>query len=122
MKRKGIYLTELEQRLHELREQAKKFAAAEAERVYLEHFRKSKLAMLMKRVQQEQGLETVNAQEREALASTEYQQVLEGLRDATKIAEENRWLLRISMQGSSLWQTQEATKRAEMVAYNTPNN
>lgn len=110
-------MSDLEKRLHELREQAKKFAAAEADRVYLEHFRKSKIAILMKKYQRDLGLETVNAQEREALADPEYLEVLDGLKEATKIAEENRWLLRIAMQGSSLWQTQEATKRAELQGY-----
>lgn len=110
-------MSDLERRLHELREQAKKFAEAEAERVYLEHFRKSKLAILMKKYQRELGLETVNAQEREALADKEYLEVLEGLKEATRVAEENRWMLRIAMQGSSLWQTQQATLRAEMQGY-----
>jgi len=107
----------LERRLTELREQAKIYAKAKSEQVYLEHFRKSKLAILMKQLAKEQRLETVNAQEREALAHPDYLQVLEGLREATEIAEREGWLLKIAMQGSSLWQTQEATKRAEIAAY-----
>jgi len=107
----------LERRLTELREQAKIYAKAKAEQVYLEHFRKSKLAILMKQLAKEQRLETVNAQEREALAHPDYLQVLEGLKEATEIAEREGWLLKIAMQGSSLWQTQEATKRAEIAAY-----
>jgi hypothetical protein len=107
----------LENRLHDLREQAKTYAKAQADRVYLEHYRKSKLAILMKQIHREQQLEAVNAQEREALAHPDYLAVLDGLREATEIAEREGWMLRIAMQGSSLWQTQEATKRAEIQAY-----
>ena len=109
---------ELEARLHELREQAAIYSEAEAQRSYLNHFRKSKLAMLMKDAEVK-GFSTVAAQEREARAHPEYLQLLEGLREATKVAEKNRWLLNIAMRGSSLYQTQQATLRAEMQAYNS---
>jgi len=108
---------ELEARLDELREQAKKYSVAEAERTYIENFKKSKLAMLMKVAERELGLTTVNAQEREARTHPEYLELLDGLRTATQIAEENKWLLNIAMRGSSLYQTQQATRRAEMTAY-----
>lgn len=107
----------VEKRLHELREQAKVYAKAEAERTYLEHFRHSKLAILMKEVQANTGLTTVSAQEREARSDPEYIKILEALRDATEIAEREGWLLRIAMRGSSLYQTAEATKRAELQGY-----
>jgi hypothetical protein len=107
---------QLEQRLQELREQADRYAKAHSQRIYLDHYRKSKLAMLMK-YYAAKGFDTVNAQEREARTHPEYLEVLDGLRDATEVAEKEGWHLRIAMQGSSLWQTQEATKRAEMQAY-----
>jgi len=110
---------ELEARLDELRQQARAFAKAEAERTYLENFKKSKLAMLMKIAERELGISAVNAQEREARTHPEYLELLDGLRTATEIAEENKWLLNIAMRGSSLYQTQQATKRAEIQAYNT---
>lgn len=106
---------QLEARLQELRDQAKLYADAEAERTYLEHFRPAKLAMLMKTY--ERDYSTVAAQDREARAHPEYIKLLEGLREATGVAEYNKWLLQIAMRGSSLYQTQEATKRAEMQAY-----
>ena len=108
---------ELEARLQELRDQAKAFAKAEADRVYIENFKKSKLAMLMKDAEKTLGISAVNAQEREARTNPEYLELLEGLREATAIAEENKWLLQIAMRGSSLYQTQQATRRAEMTAY-----
>ena len=109
----------LEARLQELRDQAVLFAQAEAERTYLEHYRHSKLAILMKEAEIEKGLSAVNAQEREARAHPEYIQLLEDLKTATEIAEKNKWFLNIAMRGSSLYQTQEATKRAEMQGYNS---
>ena len=108
---------ELETRLDELRQQARAYAAAEADRIYIENFKKSKLAMLMKVAERELGLTAVNSQEREARTHPEYLELLDGLREATKIAEENKWLLQIAMRGSSLYQTQQATKRVEMAAY-----
>lgn len=106
----------LEQRLHELRQQAELYAEAKSQRVYLDHWRKAKLAMLMRDFAK-QGIDTVNAQEREARCHPDYHVILEALREAVKIEEREGWHLRIAMQGSSLWQTQEATKRAEIKAY-----
>jgi hypothetical protein len=110
----------LEKRLEELRAQARLYADAEAERTYLENFKHTKLALLMKQV--EGRYSTVAAQEREARAHPEYQELLEGLKEATRIAEYNKWLLQIAMRGSSLYQTQEATKRAEIQAYKGPSS
>lgn len=107
---------QLEKRLQELRDQADVYAKAKADQVYLDHYRKSKLAMLMRDFAR-QGFDTVNAQEREARCHPEYLEILDGLREATEVAEREGWHLRIAMQGSSLWQSMEATKRAEMQAY-----
>ena len=110
----------LEQRLQKLRDQAKIYAEAEAERTYLENFRHSKLAILMKEFAAHHS--TVAAQEREARAHPEYLELLHGLKEATEVAEYNKWLLQIAMRGSSLYQTQEATKRAEIQAYNSQSS
>ena len=108
----------LEARLEELRQQAVDYSEAEAQRTYLNHFRKSKLAMLMKDAEVS-GVTVISAQERNARAHPEYLELLQGLREATKLAEKNKWLLNIAMRGSSLYQTQQATLRAEIAAYNT---
>ena len=78
--------------------------------------------MLMKVAERELGLTTVNAQEREARTSPEYLELLDGLKEATQIAEENKWLLQIAMRGSSLYQTQQATRRAEIAAYGSQDS
>ena len=106
----------LEKRLTELREQATLYAEAEAQRSYLDNYKHSKLALLMKDAEVA-GAKSVAAQEREARAHPEYIELLGALRDATEIAEKNKWFLNIAMRGSSLYQTQQATLRAEMNAY-----
>ena len=106
----------LERRLTELRDQATQYAEAEAKRGYLENFKHSKLAILMKEAEVS-GIKTVAAQEREARAHPDYLQILDALKHATETAEKNKWLLRIALQGSSLYQTQQANLRAEVKAY-----
>lgn len=105
----------IESRLTELRQLAKEYAEAQAQRDYLDEFKKSKLAMLMKRF--EAQFPTAAAQEREARAHQEYIDLLDGLRVATEKAEFARWRLKIAEMGAGLWQTRESTKRAEMIAY-----
>ena len=92
---------------------AAEFSKAESERVYLDHFRKSKLAILMKEAEQK-GHTTSAAQEREARANPEYLELLKGLQSATEIAEYAKWKLKNEHMGASLFQTQQANRRAEM--------
>ena len=106
----------IEKRLHELREVAGRYADAKAKKEYLEHFRKSKKAILMKQMES-LGFNTLAAQEREALASLEYLQLLDGLREATREAERLRWELEIARIGSELWRTQQANQRIERKGY-----
>jgi hypothetical protein len=88
---------------------SKKFAKAKAERVYLEEYRKSLKAILMKR-----SLETaVNAQEREAYSDPEYLQLLLGLREAVEIEEKLRWDLIGAQARVEIWRTEQANNRAE---------
>ena len=108
----------IERRLHELRETAKKYAKAEAERVHLEEFKKSKLAILMADAER-RGVSAVNAQEREARAHPEYLALLEGLKAAVEEAEKLYWDLQIARMGAGLWQTKQANIRSERKAYGT---
>lgn len=107
----------IEKRLHELRQIAGQYAQAKATQQYLDHFRKSKLAILMKQFAA-QGFKTTAAQEREARATPEYITLLEGLRDATREAERLYWELQIARTGAELWRTQQSNLRAERKAYN----
>ena len=86
----------------------KKFAKAKAERVYLEEYRKSLKAILMKR-----SLEnTVNAQEREAYSDPEYTQHLKALQAAVETEEEIKWGLIAAQARIEVFRTQSANDRA----------
>lgn len=106
----------IERRMQELRETAGAFAKAYAQKEYLEEFRKSKLALLMKDAEVA-GFSTAAAQEREARASQQYIELLECLRDATELSESLRWKLKIAEIGAEVWRTQEASKRSEKRGY-----
>lgn len=105
----------IEQRLHELREIAKKYSQAKREAVYLEEFKKSKLAILMKKYESKHA--SVAAQERESRADPEYMELLKALADAVGESEKCYWELKIAQMGAGLWQTQQANKRQEMKEY-----
>lgn len=105
----------IEKRMQELREQAREYAKAAADRAYLDEYKKSHLAIIMKRY--EHDYPSVAAQEREARADGEYLKTLEGLKAATEAAERLGWELRISMKGADLWQTAQANERAERRGY-----
>ena len=88
---------------------ASKFAKAKAERIYLEEFRKSQKAILMKRSMEN----AIGAQEREAYAHPEYLVLLEGLREAIEIEEALRWDLIGAQERVNIWRTQQANNRTE---------
>lgn len=105
-----------EMRLAELRSMSEEFATAYADKAYLEEFRKSKLAMLMKDAEVA-GFSSAAAQEREARASKEYVDLLENLRTATEKSERLRWHLEVAKLGVAVWQTTQANERVERRAY-----
>jgi hypothetical protein len=92
-----------------IRDNGKKFAQAKADRIYLEEYRKSLKAILMKR----SGENAVNAQEREAYAHPEYQELLKGLREAVETEETLRWQMVAAEARVEVWRSQEASNRAE---------
>lgn len=88
---------------------AKQFADAKAQRVFLEEFRKSKKALLMK-----QSIEgALGAQERDAYAHAKYIELLEGLRNAVAIEEKLRWDLIAAQARVDIWRTEQANLRNE---------
>jgi len=88
---------------------AKNFAKAKAERVYLDEFRKSKKAILMK-----QSTESTSAaQERDAYAHPEYLALLEGLKQAVETEEQLRWTLIAAQARVEIWRSQEASNRLQ---------
>lgn len=88
---------------------AKRFAKAKAERVYMEEYRKSLKAILMKRSMEA----AIGAQEREAYAHDEYVQLLQALKEAVEIEEKLRWDLIGAQARVEIWRTEQANNRAE---------
>lgn len=94
----------------QIRELAPAYGQAKAQRVYLEEFRRSKRAMLMKDCMA-MGVEAANAQEREALADPEYVGVLKGLAAAVETEETLKWQLEAARLEIEIWRTRQATER-----------
>jgi len=89
---------------------APKFAKAKSERVYLENFLRTKKALLMKEAM-ETGYESAAAQEREAYAHPEYDELLKGLAVAVEQEELLRWKLTAATIKGELWRTESANER-----------
>lgn len=99
--------------LDEIRRNGATHAEAKAKRVYLDEFKKSKLAILMKKYEA-LGFSSAAAQEREARADQEYIEILEGLRDAVQDEQHSFWDLKVSEYRFEKWRSQLAMKRAEL--------
>jgi hypothetical protein len=95
-----------------IRDNAPAYAQAKAERVYLENFRKSKKALLMREAEL-RGHKTAAMQEREAYADASYIETLEALQVATGEEERLKWLMVAAEAKIEAWRTIESTRRAE---------
>jgi len=91
--------------------QAVVYAQAKANRFYLEEYRKTLKAELMKDALQT-GFEAVNAQEREAYSHPTYKNHLKAIREAMELEEKLRWQLISAQARVEVWRSQEASNRA----------
>jgi hypothetical protein len=89
---------------------APEYAKAKSQRIYLEEFRKSKKALLMKEALVK-GYEAANAQEREAYSHPDYIELLEGLAAAIEIEESLKWKLEAAKMRTEIWKTEEYTNK-----------
>lgn len=85
-------------------------AEAKAQRVYLEEYRK----ILKARIMQEHNDLPVSAQEREAYASSRYEEHLEGLKLAVERDERLRWLKEAKLAEIDAWRTASSNRRASI--------
>lgn len=107
---------DIEQLLHKYRQLGVPYGQAKAKRVYLEEYKKSLLALLMKGAEQA-GHKTVSAQEREALCNQQYTSLLHDLQTAVENEEQQRFdIKRIEME-IEVWRTEQANERMERKAY-----
>lgn len=106
----------IERRLAQLRQMGAEYAEAKATCVRLEEFKKSKLAILMKKYEAA-GVTTAAGQERDARADPEYLELIEGLYAATEKMERMRWEMNVAQLGAEVWRTLESSRRAEAGLY-----
>jgi hypothetical protein len=78
--------------------------------VYIENFLRTKKALLMK-VAMAKGIDSGVAQEREAYAHPEYQELLLGLQVATEREEALKWKLIAAQMKSDIWRSEQASER-----------
>jgi len=95
-----------------IRDKAPAYGEAKAQRVYLEEFKKSKKALLMKDALT-LGIEAANAQEREAYAHPSYQQLIRGLAEAIEKEETLKWEIEAARLDIEIWRSREATNRTQ---------
>ena len=91
-------------------EQSQNFAVAKSQRIYLEEYRKTKKALLMKDAMTK-GFDSAVSQEREAYAHPEYQELLHGLAAAIEQEETLLWKLRAAQMKSDIWRSEQASER-----------
>lgn len=105
--------------LHEIERLVKAYAEAKAQRVYLEEFRKSKKALLMKQAEAEEPerYRSAASQEVYAYGHEEYLELLLALRDATETEAKHMWNLRQREWQFEWARTQAANYRAERARY-----
>jgi hypothetical protein len=92
---------------------APKFAKAKSDRIYLEEFRKTKKALLMKEAMQA-GFDSAVSQEREAYAHPDYQVLLRGLAEAIEIEETLKWRMTAAEMKTEVWRTESANARMQI--------
>jgi hypothetical protein len=109
-------MNDIERLMHEYREKVGEYAKARAKRTYIEEFKKSKLAILMRQADRD-GFKTVAAQEREATASDEYLLLLDGLQSAVEAEERLRYDMKSIEMQAEVWRTLRADERFEKKSY-----
>lgn len=100
-------LTDPNRAVDYLIEHSRKYAQAKADRVHLEHFRKSKKALLMNECTDK----AVTAREQYAYSHPEYIALLDGLREAVRVEEALRWRLTAAQLRVEVWRSENANNR-----------
>jgi len=106
----------IDQVLDEYSKMCDGYATARAHRTYLEEYKKSLLALLMKGAELK-GHKTVSAQEREAYSDNEYIAWLGNLKVAVEEEERLRYHIKKTEMEIEVWRSREATNRFERKAY-----
>lgn len=102
--------------LQNLEELARKYSVAKAKRVYLEHFRKSKLAILASEAERDDSKRYSSAASREEYARRhpEYLELLDGLKAAVEAEELTRWALKKREMQFEQWRSELSFAKANI--------
>jgi hypothetical protein len=106
----------IERLMHEYRGKVLEYSKARAKRTFVEEYKKSKLAILMRQADRD-GFKTAAAQEREALASDEYLALLDALQEAVEAEERLRYDMKAIEMQAEVWRTLRADERFEKKSY-----
>lgn len=109
-------MSDVERPLSFIRDKARDYAKAKANRVYLEQFRKSQKALLMVEAEKA-GIKTVAQQEAYAYAHADYLAVITGLQVAVQEEEYLSLQIRAAQLKIELYRTEQANQRAERAGY-----
>ena len=90
-----------------IRDNASEYAKAKGERIYLDQYRKTKKALLMEECEEK----TQAAKETWAYAHMDYEQLLDGLKEAVVQEETLRWQMTAAQTKIEIWRTQQANNR-----------
>lgn len=107
---------DIEQLLHKYRSLVDPYAEARGNRTYIEEYKKSLVALLMKKAAQ-LGHTSAAAQEREALSSPEYLEQLKALHQAVEEEEKLRYHIKQTEMEIEVWRSLQANERFERKSY-----
>jgi non-homologous end joining protein Ku len=107
---------DIEELLERYRQLADRYAPARAQREYLDEYKKSMLALLMKDAERA-GYNSGVAQDREARANDKYLELLDNLKTAVFEEEKIRYHMKATEWEIEIWRTKQANERAERRAY-----
>lgn len=107
---------DIEVLMTEFRSMVDDYATARAHRTYLEEYKKSLLAILMKEAELLE-FKTVAAQEREAYSNPRYIDWLTNLKDAVETEERMRYKIKQIEMEIEVWRTRQANDRFERKSY-----
>lgn len=106
----------MEEMLERFRQLAERYAPAKANREYLEEYKKTLLALLMKDAERT-GTSSAAGQDRDARARPEYAKLLEDLKFAIEQEVKIQYHLKAVEIEIEVWRTKSANNRAERRAY-----